>query len=170
MYKYFSTAYKFGILGGLISVVSFFLLSFLRPDPSNLNLVFGYVLTPIVVFLAIKFFKEYTNGKYLSFAEGMSVGFVSYVSMAIVSGLGIWVILLAMNGLFRDILTAKLQILSESKELILSQVGEASYEITLKSIESMTALDIAINDSIWKIISGMFFTIIISIILRRNPN
>jgi hypothetical protein len=132
--------------------------------------MFGYVLTPIVVFLAIKFFKEYTNRKYLSFAEGMSVGFVSYMSMAIVSGLGIWVILLAMNGLFRDILTAKLQILSESKELILSQVGEASYEITLKSIENMTALDIAINDSIWKIISGMFFTIIISIILRRNPN
>ncbi|HAZ23997.1 MAG TPA: DUF4199 domain-containing protein, partial [Algoriphagus sp.] len=27
-----------------------------------------------------------------------------------------------------------------------------------------------LNDAIWKIIPGLFFTIIISIILRKNPN
>lgn len=170
MYRYFSTAYKFGVLGGLLSIVSFYLLTFLRPDPSNLNLLFGYVLTPIVVFLAIKFFKDFTNNKYLSFAEGMSVGFVSYSCLAIVSGLGIWLMLLGLPGLFNDIKDSKMQTLLESKELILSQVGDVSYEATLISIENMSAIDIAMNDSIWKIIAGLFFTIIISIILRRNPN
>jgi len=34
----------------------------------------------------------------------------------------------------------------------------------------MTAWDVALNDGIWKIIPGMFFSIIISIILRKNKN
>ena len=71
MRKYLKTACQFGTLGGILSILSFFVLSKLYTDPTNLNLIFGYVITPIALFLAIKFFKDYGNNGYLSFAEGI---------------------------------------------------------------------------------------------------
>ena len=170
MYKYFSTAYKFGGFAGALSVLSFISLSFLYPDPTNLNLIFGYVITPVAIFLAVKFYKEYSNGGYLSFAEGMSVGFVAYILEAIISLGGVWLILIISPTLFAQIKDSKLTVLDTSKDTIVAQVGESSFAMTLESINNMIPWDVALNDALWKIIPGLFFTIIISIILRKNPN
>ena len=72
--------------------------------------------------------------------------------------------------LFEEIKSSKLEVLGSSKDTIISQVGEDSYQSTLKNVQSMVPFDIGLNDAIWKIIPGLFFTIIISIILRKNPN
>ncbi len=170
MSRYFKTAYQFGSLGGILSVLAFITLSFFYLDPTNLTLLFGYVITPIAIFLALKFFKEYANSGYLSFSEGMSVGFVTYILIASISTLGILIFLVVSPDLFEQIKLSKLEVLAKGKETILSQVGESSFEATVASIQEMTKLDVAINDGLWKIIPGLFFTIIISIILRKNPN
>lgn len=170
MNKYLKTAYQFGTLGGLLSVLSFFVLSLIYSDPTNLNLVFGYLITPIALFLGIKFFKDYSNNGFLSFSEGMTVGFVTYILIGILSALGIWCILLAMPDLFLGIQETKWAVLEQNKEVIISQVGLNSFESTKLNLQEMSAWDVALNDGIWKIIPGMFFSIIISIILRRNPN
>lgn len=168
MTKYFKTAYQFGALGGLLSGVSFYVLSLFHEDPTNLNLVFGYIITPFTVFLAIKFFKEYKNEGYLSFSEGMSVGAVSFVLLALFSTGIIWGILESSSSLFLAIQTAKWAVLEENKEVIISQVGLASFEVTQTNLKSMTSWDVALNDGIWKILPGMFFSILISTILRKN--
>ena len=170
MNKYLGSAYQFGGIGGILSVVAFLILSFLRSDPTNLGLIFGYVITPISLFLAIKFFKEYTNNGFLSFAEGMSIGFVTYSLIALISGIGIWVILLFSSELFAEIKISKFEVLQQNQETIVSQMGKDSFESTLLSVQNMIPLDVAFNDAIWKVIPGLFFTIIISIILRKNPN
>ncbi len=169
MNRYFRSAYQFGALGGLLSVVSFYTLSFLYPDPTNLNLLFGYVLVPVAVFLAIKYFKESVNSGYLSFAEGMTVGFVAYSLLGLLSVVGIWVILSFSPELFDQIKVQKMQVLTENRETIISQLGEASYLSTETSMVGMRPWDIALNDGLWKIVPGMFFSIIISIIFRKNP-
>jgi hypothetical protein len=170
MTKYFKTAYQFGALGGLLSGVSFYVLSLFYSDPTNLNLVFGYLITPITVFLAIKFFKDYSNDGYLSFSEGMSVGAVSFVLLALFSTGIIWGILESSPSLFSAIQTAKWAVLEKNKEVIISQVGLASFEVTQNNLQSISPWDIALNDGIWKILPGMFFSILISTILRKNLN
>jgi hypothetical protein len=168
MRKYLKTAYQFGTLGGILSVLSFFVLSKLYTDPTNLNLIFGYVITPIALLLAIKFFKDYGNNGLLSFSEGMTVGFVTYSLIGILSTLGIWLILQFSPDLFSAIQQAKWAVLEQNKETIISQVGEPSFLQTQKSLKEISFLDISINDGVWKIIPGLFFSIIISIILRKT--
>ncbi len=170
MNKYLGSAYQFGSIGGVLSIFAFVILSFLRSDPTNLSLIFGYVITPISLFLAIKFFKEYKNQGYLSFAEGMSIGFVTYCLIALISGIGIWVILLFSPVLFEEIKLSKIEVVGQNKEMIIAQMGEDSFASTFASVQNMIPWDIAFNDAIWKVIPGLFFTIIISIILRKNPN
>lgn len=170
MNKYLASAYQFGGIGGILSVIAFIILSFLRTDPTNMGLIFGYVITPISLFLAIKFFKEYTNNGFLSFAEGMSLGFATYTLIALISGIGIWVILLFSPELFEEIKLSKLEVLQQNQETIITQMGKDSFESALLSVQNMITWDIAFNDAIWKVIPGLFFTIIIFIILRKNPN
>lgn len=170
MSKYFGSAYQFGTLGGILSLVAFGVMSWLQPDPTNLNLIFGYVITPVSIFLALKYFKDYSNNGYISFSEGMSVGFVTYLIIGLISGLGIWIILLIFPEFFESIKASKLEVLDSSKETIIGQVGDDSFQSTLISVKAMVPLDVALNDTIWKIIPGLFFSIIISIILRKNPN
>jgi hypothetical protein len=170
MNKYFKSAYLFGVLGGVLGLVSFITLSFFRDDPTTLNLIFGYVIVPISIYLALRYFKDYSNQGFISFAEGMSVGFVSYMLISAISFLGIWLFLTIDLNLFELIKSSKIDTLVQSKDTIVSQVGQNSYDATLESVKLMSKSDIALNDAIWKIIPGLFFTIIISIILRKNPN
>jgi len=170
MNKYLNTAYKFGTLGGLLSVTSFYCLSYLNPDPTNLNLIFGYFLIPVSVFLSVKFYKDYANAGFLSFAEGMTIGFVTYSLIGLFSTLGIWLILRFSPDLFEVIKAQKIELLTQNKAMIISQVGENSFEATQKSMKGLTPWNVALNDGLWKIIPGMFFSIIISIIFRKNPN
>jgi hypothetical protein len=90
--------------------------------------------------------------------------------LGILSTLGIWLILNLSPDLFEVIKQTKLEVLLQNKDTIVSQVGEDSYLTTVASMEKLSGWDIALNDCIWKIVPGMFFSIIISIIFRRNTN
>ena len=168
MTKYLKTAYQFGALGGILSAISFYVLSLFNPDPSNLNLVFGYVITPFAVYLAIKFYKEFANEGLLSFAEGMTIGAVTYLILAALSTLAIWGILEISPSLFEAIQTAKWAVLEQNKEVIVGQVGQESFLLTQANLKGMSPWDVAFNDGIWKILPGMFFSILISVILKKN--
>ncbi|MFT7427445.1 MAG: hypothetical protein ACI9O5_003408 [Algoriphagus sp.] len=133
-------------------------------------MLFGYIICPIAIFLSIKFFKEDQNSGYLSFSEGMTVGFVTYMLIALISILGIWLFLSISSETFELISIAKFAVLEKGKETIVAQVGQNSYDATFESLKEMSKFDVALNDGIWKIIPGLFFTIIISIIFRKNPN
>ncbi|WP_194976897.1 DUF4199 domain-containing protein [Aquiflexum lacus] len=168
MNRYLESTYRFGLIGGLFCVFAFLMFNWLGYDPTNFSMLFGYVLIPIFVFLGIRYFKKDVNNGELSFANGMSIGFLIYTMIAFISGLGIWIILLIDISLFEAIKILKLEVLNTNKELIISQLSEESFEITLQKIMAMKPIDIALNDFIWKILPGLFFTIIISIILRKT--
>lgn len=168
MNRYIESTYRFGLIGGLFCVFAFLLFNWLGYDPTNFSMLFGYVLIPIFVFFGIRYFKNDVNNGELSFAHGMTIGFLIYTMIAFISGLGIWIILLIDISLFEAIKILKLEVLTTNKDLIISQLNEESFDITLQKIMAMKPIDIALNDFIWKILPGLFFTIIISIILRKT--
>ncbi|WP_373523938.1 DUF4199 domain-containing protein [Aquiflexum sp.] len=168
MNRYLESTYRFGLIGGIFCVFAFLLFNWLGYDPTNFSMLFGYILIPIFVFLGIRYFKKEVNYGELSFAHGMTIGFLIYTMIAFISGLGIWIVLLIDSSLFETIKILKLEVLSTNKELIISQLNEESFDITLQKINAMKQRDIALNDFIWKILPGLFFTIIISIILRKT--
>jgi hypothetical protein len=168
MTKYLKTAYQFGVLGGVFSGISFYVLSLFYPDPSILNLVFGSVITPFAVYLAIKFYKEFANEGFLSFAEGMTIGAVTYLILAILSSLAIWGILESSPSLFEVIKSSKLAVFEQEKGKMIEQVGQKSIDLTQTNLNGMGPWDIAFHDGILKILAGMFFSSLISVILKKN--
>ena len=168
MKRYFESTYLFGLIGGVFCVLAFLLFKWIGFDATNLSMLFGYVLIPIFVFLGIRYFRNDINGGELSFAHGMTIGFLIYSMIAVVAGLGVWLVLSISPEFFQEIKTSKVAVMDTNKDLIVGQLGQESFDFTYEKILAMTALDIALNDFIWKILPGLFFTIIISIILRRT--
>jgi hypothetical protein len=84
--------------------------------------------------------------------------------------LGVLIYLYLSPELFEEIKNSKLEVLLKNQNTITQEMGLNPYESTLLNVKQMSKTDIAFNEGIWKIIPGLFFTIIISIILRKNTN
>lgn len=168
MKQYFPYFYKIGFLAAGFSLLTFYLSTFFTPDPTLISKVFSFAVTPVFVGAGIYFYRFKLNQNLLSFAEGMTVGFLIYIINALISFLGIFIGLTLSKGLFENIRGNMMQILFDKKEGIISNLGEASYNNTYEEMLKLSVFDIAITDFIFKIAFGLFFTIIISIILRKT--
>ncbi len=168
MNKNWYSSLGFGAIGGFLSAIAFVVFYFIGKDPTSLGTIFGYALLPFIIFFGLRYFKKYINDRSLSFAEGMTVGFLIYSVLATISSLLIYVFLVIYPPAFQEIKESKVNHIEVNKQIIVDQINLESYEKTYDSILKMSVTDIALNDFILKIIPGLFFTIIISIIFREN--
>ncbi|MEX2591489.1 MAG: DUF4199 domain-containing protein [Anditalea sp.] len=170
MNKYFKAAYLFGLLGGAFCGIAFLVIYFLDKDPISFTEIFGYAIIPVFVFLGIKNFKDRMNEREMSFGQAMTVGFFVYSILALISAMVIFVFLNVAPEIFDGYRTSNLDLLVEKKEVLIAQLDQESYDRTHENISNMTIFDVAVNDFLRKVFPGLFFTIIISIILKRTKN
>ncbi|MEX2513380.1 MAG: DUF4199 domain-containing protein [Cyclobacteriaceae bacterium] len=168
MNRFLLAAYPFGLAGGGLCVVAFLLMNFLGAEPIGMNLVFGYIIMPLFVFVGIKNFRDRYNGGNLHFSQGMTIGFFVYSIIALVSAVFIYLYLQFDTSIFEAFRQSNLNLMEENQAILVEQLNQKAYEDTYQSIGKMNIMDVAMNDLLRKIIPGLFFTIIISIILKRT--
>jgi hypothetical protein len=168
MKQYFGYFYRIGFLAATFSLLTFFLSTFFTQDPTLISKVFSFIITPIFVGAGIYFYRFKIKQNQLSFAEGMTVGFIIYFVNAFVTFLGIYMGLIFSKNLFENIKSNMMQVLIDKKQEIINTLGNASYEKTYQEMLQLSIFDVAITDFIFKVAFGLFFTIIISIILRKT--
>jgi hypothetical protein len=168
MKQYFGYFYRIGFLAATFSLLTFFLSTFFTQDPTLISKVFSFIITPIFLGAGIYFYRFKIKQNQLSFAEGMTVGFIIYFVNAFVTFLGIYMGLIFSKNLFENIKSNMMQVLIEKKQEIINTLGNPSYEKTYQEMLKLSIFDIAITDFIFKVAFGLFFTIIISIILRKT--
>ena len=98
----------------------------------------------------------------------MTVGFFTYTIIAMVSAFYVFGSIQLDQELFTTFRQINLELMSINKAVLEEKLNVAAYEETYANISKMTILDVALNDFLRKIFPGLFFTIIISIILKRN--
>jgi len=168
MNRYLESSYKFGLAGGILCGVAFWVLYLAGLEPVSFTLIFGYIITPIFVFLGAKNFRDNYNNQELFFGQGMTVGFFIYSILAVVSAVLVFLFLQVSPELLVNFREANLELLSAKREDLIAQLNLAAYEETYASISEMSAYNVAMNDFLRKIIPGLFYTIIISIILKQT--
>ncbi len=168
MSRYLKNAYPFGLFGGILALIGFWVFHLVGLDPITMSIVFNLINLTLFIGLAIYYFKKYHNQSYLSFAQGMTVGFFSYAIIATVAFIGIYVSFALVPDLFAALKAGRIEMLETRSEGLMEEVGEKAYLRTMEEVQNMKMYHFALNDFIWKIIFGLFLSIIISIILRRN--
>ncbi|WP_304516421.1 DUF4199 domain-containing protein [Cecembia rubra] len=167
MKQHFNYFNKIGLLAAGFSILTFYVSTLFTPDPTLISKVFSFAITPFFVGGGIYFYRFKLNKNMLSFAEGMTIGFFIYFINALLTFLGIYLGLLLSKSLFENIKSNMMNVLFEKKEEIINTLGQASYDKTYQEMLGLSIFDVAITDFIFKIAFGLFFTIIISIILRK---
>ncbi|WP_162343518.1 DUF4199 domain-containing protein [Cyclobacterium salsum] len=168
MNRYWNAAYPFGFSGAGLCLLGMLVMYFLDVEPVSMNLIIGYIFTPIFVFFAIKSFRDSYNQGELFFSQGMTVGFFVYTLMAVLSALYVLIFLQVEPQAFETFRQVNLNLMLDNQEVLKEQLNEKAYTDTYDSIADMSRWDVAINDFLRKIFPGLFFTIIISIILKRS--
>ncbi|AKP52418.1 DUF4199 domain-containing protein [Cyclobacterium amurskyense] len=168
MNRYLKAALPFGLYGGGLCFLGYLTIYFLGIEPISMNLIIGYLVTPVFVFFGVKNFRDNFNGGNLYFGQGMTVGFFTYTIIATLSALYILGSIQIDQELFTTFRQINLELMSENKAILQEKLNVEAYEETYANISKMSIFDVALNDFLRKIFPGLFFTIIISIILKRN--
>lgn len=167
---YLVVPFKYGMVGGILSIILFLVLYWAGINPLIKGIFFSFFFIPIFIFFSVKEFKKYYNAGFLHFWQGMSIGFITYMIIALVSATFIWIYLDSINTeLLREYITDRVGLMDSSRENLVEQLGKDSFEQALSAVKLTTALDMALDDFIRKVAIGFFITTVISVVMRQQP-
>lgn len=167
---YLVVPFKYGMVGAVLSIALFFVLLLLGENPLINGTLFSFFFIPIFVFFAIKEFKKYYNASYLHFWQGMTIGFFTYMMLALVSAFFIWVYLDLLDpGLLQDYISNRVDLMRGSQENLVERLGQDTFDTSLASVKAATAFDLALDDFLRKVFAGFFITTVISVVMRQRP-
>ncbi len=166
----YKTPLKFGLIGGLMAIVIFVFLYFLGQNPvlTNKKIPFGLILLPLFIFFSVKEYRDFRNQRQLRFWQGIVIGVINYLLIAIISAIFIWAFTTYIDkSLVDDMIAFGIQHLEKGKEGFIEIYGQEYYNQTVQSAKNTTAYHIALDDFVIKVLIGTLSTFIISIILRK---
>lgn len=167
--KYLRSSMKYGVLGAAFSIIMFFVFIMMGNIPMVSARLFDFVLLPVFIFLAVKEFKDYQNAGELRFWQGMSVGFVVYFTLGIISGVFLYIYLSTFGSeIFADFVSNEIDKIIQNKDMIVDQMGETTYEDVLRSMQQSKVIHVAFDDLIKKSFVGLFISPVISLFMRTN--
>ncbi len=166
--KLISVPLKYGIIGGGFLVVLFLAFYFLDMDPlTNVKVVDAIVIC-IFTFFALKEFRDRYNQRQLHFWQGMTVGMINYLCIALISAVFILVMTSVIDtNMVADYIAGRVALLTENKENLIETMNKEAFQKAIMGVKETTSFDLALDDFLKKSIIGLFLTIIISVILRK---
>lgn len=165
----FKVGAKYGLFSGVMSIFILWVFVWLGQNPLyEMNfLVLEVILLGIFVLFAIKEFKDRHGMGELRFWQGMSTGFVVYLTTAIVFTPGLWLFLTIEPQVVAEYIQMSYQYQVDNEEMQVERMGRELYEKGLKELKSVRNQDLLLSGFLKKLFLGMFITPLISLILRK---
>jgi len=146
----------------------FLIFYFLDLDPLVNIKIIDLFLLAIFIFFALKEFRDRYNDRHLHFWQGMTGGMISYLSLAILSALFIFIMTVIIDPeLTTKYIESRIALLMENRQTLVDQMDEDTFVRAIEGVRETTGIDLALDDFLKKSIIGLFLTIIIAVILRK---
>jgi len=163
---------KYGFFGGLLGILVIGFLYYFgtnHPQLFPVFLDFRILLFAVFIFFSVKEFKDYYQAGTLHFWQGMIIGITCYLTISFIISMGIAIFGAFEPGYVKHYVEEISAVLGDNKEAIIEKVGEESYRTQMETLPFTTVYDLAIDYMLKSMFIGLFLTIIISVILRRQP-
>ncbi|MCZ6521699.1 MAG: DUF4199 domain-containing protein [Bacteroidetes bacterium] len=159
---------KFGLIGVLLSIILFMALYFVDRNPLINSKFFDFIVIPIMIFFAIKEYRDYENQGKLWFWQGMSIGFINYMTIGIFSALFVGTFIVWIDGqVLMGFINNRVDYLMTHKVEILKEMNEDRFIETIENVKKISTMDVLWDQILRKMIIGLFLTIILSVFLRK---
>lgn len=161
---------KYGLVSGGLAIVLFFVIMLFDENPLIVNKWFDYFLIAVFVYFGVREFRRYEQGGYLQFWQGISVGFVTYATSALLFAVVIGIYLFTLGQPWvANFVADRTAMVEENRENFVQELGEATYQQVRREVAATTTFDILLDDFFRKIMAGLFVTLIVAMVQRRNP-
>lgn len=167
-------SFRYGVVGGIMAIIAFVVFFYLDQQPwrNMISFLIDILIVGIFSFLSIKDFKSNYNNGELRFYHGMTLGFISYASTAMVFAAFYFVF---MQWIEPDFLTEFIEIAKSDmllrKDMIIQGVDinpEEFFQKQYDDLDLITKGSLVFDSFIKKLIFGIFLTPIFSILLRTR--
>lgn len=166
-----TVALRQGLIAGLLGFVFLLGLFFMGRHPMLISPVFDFriILFGVFFFFTLREIRDAHRGGILYFWEAMIACFMITVSYAMLSGLGFY----AFGTLNDNFVPEYIRVMTEHLKGIspedIQRIGKDSFERNLSALPSTNAGDLAVL-YFWQCFPiGLFISIILSVIVRRQP-
>lgn len=168
------TGARYGLVGGVLTIVAYLTLYYLGLQPwrNLISFLLDIAIVGVFCFLPIREFRNEHNSGELRFYHGMTIGFISYLSIGFVFSIFYSVFTNWIEPSFMEVYrTVQLEEMNGMKDMITSRVDENKEEFFQKQLESVSKItnsQLILDVFLKKLIIGLFLTPIFSIILRTH--
>lgn len=162
---------RYGLIGGVLGFVLVMVLYYINRHPFLIPVFFDFrvALFAVFMFFVLKELRDFHFGGLLFFWQGIAACGLFVITFAIIASLLIWIFAINVPGfVIQYIELATNQLKTFPKETI-DQIGQDVYERNLALLPDTKGFDMAALYFVQCFGIGLFISIIISVILRRQP-
>ena len=162
---------RFGVIAGILGFAVALVLYYIGKHPFLFPVYFDFrvLLFGVFIVFALKEYRDFYKGGVLYFWEGFigSIIFVTVYTVVAIIGMTIFG-LLQPDFLSTYVSLSIAQIKSIPPEIV-AQIGKDVYQRNLEMLPATTLGDMMMLYAMQSFIIGLFISIILSVILRRQP-
>jgi len=158
---------RYGLIGGVLGFLLLVVLYYIDRHPFFIHPIFDSRIAVFGVFIvfALRELRDYHFGGILFFWQGMFAGGVFVATFAFVCSVLLWVFALNVP----DFVTQYIELATNQLKALVDQMDKEVYDVKMASLPSTTAFVLAKLYFVQCLGIGLFISIIISVILRRQP-
>jgi hypothetical protein len=162
----FKTAIHYGSLSGIAVIVFYMMLYFSGFNVFGQMSLLGIWIPVVFLVLATRFHRGHNLGGYMTYRQGLSIGFTTTIFSITLFGLFFYLFGTVIDNTLLDSYKMQAEIsLEEGKGLL----SEKMMDKALESIDVITMSSLAFSEAFNKMIGGVIATLVIAAVFRRKP-
>ncbi|MDQ3050639.1 MAG: DUF4199 domain-containing protein [Bacteroidota bacterium] len=163
--KMFKTAIHYGSLSGIAVIVFYMALYYGGFNVFGQMSLLGVWIPVVFLVMATKFHRSNNLGGFMTYRQGLSVGFATTIFSITLFGLFFYLFGTVIDANLLDSYKSQAaESLEQGKEILSERMMDKAYE----SIETMTISSLAFSEAFNKMIGGVISTLIIAAIYLRK--
>lgn len=160
-----------GLIAGVLGFSLLLALYYMGKHPFLFPIYFDFrlILLSVFIVMTLKEFRDDYQEGILYFGQAMMSSFLFTLVFAFVTSLLIWAICFIVPEFMTSYITTATEQLKSIQPAIIEQLGKDAYERNLNKLPATQGSDLAVDYFGKTFIISFFISIIISVILRRQP-
>ena len=164
-------AVRNGLLAGVLGIVFLVVLYYIGRHPFLFPIYFDFriILLSVFVVVTLKELRDDHQQGVLSFGQAMICAFLFTLVFAVLVMAFVWIFSMLNSAFVTDyinLMTAQLRTLDAA---VIEQIGKDAYERNLAALPATNGGTLAFDYFIKSLLISFFVSLIISVILRRQP-
>ncbi len=160
-----------GLIAGLLGFLLMIVLYYMGRHPFLFSLFFDFRLILFSVFMVfgLKELRDYHQQGLLSFGQAMVSNLLFTILFAVTASGLIWIFMMMDTNFLATYIKVATEQMNAIPTEAIEQVGKVAFERNLFALQGTNRGDLAFDYLIKSFIISFFLSIIISVILRRQP-